>query len=706
MNAVAINGLHRSGSIALACALLSGNPVSAQAPKRHDPVAADAGIGLSPNDWPSFGRTPGEQHYSPLTSINDKNVERLGLAWSEDLPVGHTVSEPVAAGGMVFTATGHSFISAFDAMTGTVKWTYDTQAAEKAGYKLRQGYGTRGLAYADGHLFVATHDGRLISLDAKTGAVLWSVLTTEPGDLRFIAGAPRVFGNRVIIGHGGGDGSGARGYVTAYDKDSGKQLWRFFIVPGNPADGFEEPAMEMAAKTWFGKWWQYGGGGTAWNAFSYDPELSLIYIGTGNGYPYSQALRSENKGDNLFLASIVAVKADTGKYVWHYQVNPAEQWDYNATMDMTLATIAIEGKPRKVLMQAPKNGFFYVLDRINGKLISAEPFAKVTWALKIDLKTGRPDENPGARYHDKDLFEMWPSVGGAHSWLPQSFDPKTGLVYIPVIERGMIIGDKGIDEKTWKPMINLVGGPGVTGNFEPELPGSHKSFLKAWDPIAQKARWTVETPGDWPGGTMATAGNLVFQGQLDHKFNAYAADTGKLLWTFDAKSPIVAPPVTYAVEGKQYVSVLTGNGSSGAGFFGLHSEQFGIDYRTMPRRILTFALGGTKELPAAPPPPKLVAPNDSDYHADAAVALKGLIVFHTTCAVCHGFMGHAAGAAPDLRTSPIPATKELFEQVVKGGAYVSQGMPKYDDLPQDDIDAVRQYIRSIGQELPKEKASN
>jgi quinohemoprotein ethanol dehydrogenase len=666
--------------------------------------ATEAETGFAPNDWPSFGRTGSEQHYSPLDIVNDRNVGKLGLAWSQDLPDGNAVTAPVAAGGRVFTATGHSLVSAFDAITGKLVWRYDTHASEKSGYKLRQGYGSRGLAYADGRIFVGTHDGRLISIDAQTGRPVWSVLTTQPGDLRFITGAPRVFAGKVIIGHGGADGSRARGYVTCYDAKDGRQLWRFYTVPGNPADGFEDAAQAMAAKTWHGQWWKDGAGGVAWNAFSYDTELNRFYIGTGNGFAFNQTIRSEGRGDNLFLSSIVALDADSGRYVWHYQVNPGEQWDYDAAMDMTLATLTIDGKPRKVLMQAPKNGFFYLIDRTDGKLISAQPFAKVTWASRIDVATGRPVENPGARYHGREPFEMWPSMTGAHSWLPQSYSPKTGLVYLPVIERGMIIGDRGIDPKTWTPPVNLLGGLGIMGDFAPDLPGSRRSFLKAWDPIAQKARWTVETPGDWPGGTMATAGNLVFQGQADHKFNAYAADSGKLLWSFDARAPVVAPPISYGVNAHQYVTVLTGSGASGGGFYSAGSSQFGINYRTMPRRVLTFALGGTATLPAPPPSPKLLPPPEPQPRPAQSLAERGNLMFHMACAACHGAGGVVAGTAPDLRSSTIPPQQAAFDAVVRGGALVSKGMPQFADLPVADVEAIRQYLRTLAQALPKQSA--
>jgi quinohemoprotein ethanol dehydrogenase len=573
-----------------------------------------------------------------------------------------------------------------------------------SGHKLRQGYGSRGLAYAGGRVFIATQDGRLIALDGKTGQPIWTTQTIAKDDNAYISGAPRVFDGKVIIGFGGADGGGVRGYVSCYDAASGRLLWRFYTVPGNPAVDHDETT-RIAAKTWHGEWWKKGGGGTAWNGLTYDPELKRFYIGTGNGYPYNHVLRSPGGGDNLFLASIVAVDAATGKYIWHYQINPGEQWDYKTTQDITLATIPIDGKPRKVLLQAPTNGFFYVLDRTTGKLLSAKPFVKVTWASGIDMKTGRPIETPGARYHGKALFEMWPNIVGGHSWLPQSYSPKTGLVYIPTIQRGMIIGDKGLDlAKEQLPVhpANVNAGMGVTGSYLPDFKGQG-SFLRAWDPVTQTARWSVALPGDWPGGTMATGGSLVFQGRIDNRFNAYDAKDGKLLWSYDTRSPVVAPPISYAVGGKQYVTVITGTGGAGGGYHGKGLQAFEVDYRTMARRVLTFAIGGTATLPPAPPRVPRVAPADPDFRRDDGLAQRGNIAYHIACGTCHGGAGMAAGTAPDLRISPIPASHDAFFSVVRDGALVPNGMPRFDDLPPDQIEAIRQYLRTLGQDLPKAK---
>jgi quinohemoprotein ethanol dehydrogenase len=660
-------------------------------------VTAAAAQTPDPNDWPVYGRTAAEQHHSPLEAINQKNVERLGLAWYRDLDVGNPVSAPVEVDGVLYFGVGYSIIHAVDATTGKLIWRYDPGVPDVAGRKLRVGWGIRGIAYSGGKVFTGTNDGRLIAIDAASGRAVWTAATVEPGDSRFISGPPRVFDGKVIIGHGGADFDDIRGYVTTYDANTGKQLWRFYTVPGNPADGFENDAMKMAAETWAGEWWKYGGGGTVWNAITYDPEFDRIYLGVGNGAPWNRRIRSAGKGDNLFLASIVALEADTGRYVWHYQVNPGESWDYNAAMDIELATLVIDGAERKVLMHAPKNGFFYVIDRATGKLISAEPFAKVNWATSIDLKTGRPIERHDIRYQEGKSL-MWPGPVGAHSWLPMSFNPATRLVYIPAIELPAEYDDVPDDAKSWRRTPGYGVDGGVLIDFNPDVPGAGTSSLLAWDPVRQKEVWRVSTPGFWNGGTITTAGKLVFQGQVDSRFNAYAADTGKLLWSYAAGAPVIAPPITYRVRGRQYVTVLAGMGTSGAAL-GPLLEDFAIDYRTQARRVLTFALDGREQLPAAPAPRKVEAFEDASYQPDASAGTEGLVTFARHCATCHGVAAIAKGAAPDLRGSPAVASADAFSSIVRGGALVPRGMPRFEEFTDQDIAALRGYLRSRAHDL-------
>ena len=409
----------------------------------NDATLAEVGDG---RNWLAFGRNYSEQRYSPLDQVNVETVKRLGLDWYLDLPDENTEnSTPLAVDGVIYFTGSYSRVHAVDAKTGKELWTYDPKSIEHAGDRLRVMWDiSRGLAYWNGKVIIATIDGRLVGLDAKNGSKLWEVQTTDTEKPLYITGAPKVFRGKVIIGNGGTEISAARGYLTAYDADTGEFAWRFWVVPGNPADGFEDEAMEMAAKTWTGEWWKVGGGGNTWHGITYDPEFNQVLIGTGNGSPWNRKIRSPGGGDNLFLCSIVALDADTGKYKWHYQTVPGESWDYNSSMDIVLADLAIDGAPRKVLLHAPKNGFFYVIDRSNGKLLSAEKIGKATWASHIDMATGRPVEVPGARYEDGEE-EVWPSPFGVHSWHAMSFNPKTGLVYIPTIEMAGVYKDTGID---------------------------------------------------------------------------------------------------------------------------------------------------------------------------------------------------------------------------------------------------------------------
>jgi quinohemoprotein ethanol dehydrogenase len=655
------------------------------------PLLAHAAGPASADDWPNFGRDGSEQHYSPLADISGQNIDKLRLAWHFDLEPGFTVSTPVAAEGKLFTTTGHSRIRALDATSGKLLWEYDARTREIASSSLHMSWGNKGLAYWNGRVFIATTDGRVIALDAGTGKPVWEQRQYELSDLRNSNGAPRVFDGKVIIGHGGADLSPIRGYVTAYDAMTGKQLWRFYAVPGDPAMPATNRAEAVMRPTWKGDWYGKGGGGTAWNAFSYDAELGLVYLGIGNGYPYNQQLRSPGGGDNLFLASIVAVKADTGEYVWHYQVCPAEQWDCTAVQDMTLATLSIDGKPRKVLMQAPKNGFFYVLDAATGQFISAEKFAKVTWAERIDAATGRPVENPGIRYQDKtSLFEMWPGPQGAHSWLPQAFSPRTNLVYIPVMDLGALIGPPSGAK-------DFTAGMGVTLIPDVELPDSRRSYLRAWDPIAQQAAWSQDLPGDWPGGVLATAGDLVFQGRIDGQFVAYDAKSGKQVWSFKADAPIVAAPISYRVNGRQYVTVLTGSGSQGGGILATGNAAFRTDYR-LPRHVLTFAIGGTDQLPPYQPP-ALVTPKDPDFQLVPDQVTAGAMAYAMgACLVCHGMNAIGGGAAPDLRYSPLIVNAQAFKAVVKDGALKLNGMPAAAQLSDEQTESIRYYLRAVAQQ--------
>ena len=639
-------------------------------------------------DWPGYGGID-ENHYSPLTEINDGNVGKLGLAWSHDInDGGSSLSAPIAVNGILYFASGYDHVRALDASNGRELWHVDLKATQKAGRKMRGAWGIRGLAYDDGQIFVGTIDGRLTAINARTGHVAWSVMTIGKDDERYISGAPWTFKGKVLIGHGGADFAPIRGYVTAYDQTTGKQLWRFHTVPGDPTLGFENKAMAMAAKTWTGQWWKYGGGGTAWNAMAYDPKYNRIYIGVGNGSPWNRKIRSPGGGDNMFLCSIVALDADTGAYVWHYQTNPGETWDFNSAMDIELTQLTIDGKPRDVLMQAPKNGFFYVIDRKDGKLISAKNFVPVNWAKGVDLKTGRPMENPQARFPDGKAAIVYPSPFGAHNIEAMSFNPGTGLVYIPAMDQGRTYIDPP-DLHNFKvspaPVIrnNGIGSP--PADMKPRPPSS---FLIAWDPRTQKEAWRVPYAGmRGGGGTLSTAGGLLFQGRATGQFKAYDAKSGTELWSFDAQTAVMADPISYRVKGKQYVTVVAGSRFPTA--LGVGQPEW--NYRVNRWRVLTFALGGTAKLPA-PDKSEMPFVDDISLAVSPAVAAHGAELYHQSCVLCHGVNAASGGAAPDLRQSGIVTDAASFASVVKEGALVTQGMPRFGELGAADIAALRQYL--------------
>jgi quinohemoprotein ethanol dehydrogenase len=649
------------------------------------------------SNWQNYGRTYSDTHFSPLTQINDRNIARLGLAWSRDLDTFNSFTAPLEVAGVLYFALGYSVIHAMDARTGQLLWKYDPQVWKIDSEKLRAGWGIRGIAFDHGKVFTGTRDGRLLAVDAQTGKLLWSVLTVEPDSDAAIVGPPWVFKNKVVIGWSGGDYGPLRGYVTAYDQDTGKQAWRFYTVPGDPSKGFEDSAQALAAQTWSGAWWKLGGGGAVWNAMNYDPKYNRLYIGTGNGFPWNQKLRSPGGGDNLFIASIVALDADTGQYAWHYQVNPADGWDYDNAADIQLADLKIDGRIRSVILHAPKNGFFYVIDRATGKLISAGKFAPANWADHIDVATGRPVETPFAHYPDGKPFEMYPSPVGAHGVTTMSFNPHTALAYVPTVDQHWVFVDPP-NIADWKPTAGMHVNTGL-GPSPPtiKLP-EPTSSLVAYDPVRQKIAWQIPQNTRSNGGTITTAGNLVFQGLNTGNFVAYAADTGKLLWSFPAQNGILGNAITYSVAGKQYVTVLTGWRSSFAG-------KPDWDYRQQKRRVLTFVLDGKAELAPAEFLEQPVV-DDPAMKIDPAQAALGARIFNTTCVICHGIGMRAGGAAPDLRKSGVPLEAGAFKSVVVDGGLVERGMPRFSDLTDPQLEGLRVYIRQRAREDLAGKAAD
>ncbi len=654
-----------------------------------DAAIADESDGAN---WLAYGKTASEKRYSPLTQINLDNVKNLGIEWFMDLPQDRTLlGTPLVVDGVMYFTGSYSRTRAVDAKTGTLLWEYDPESTRHAGDRLRVMWdSSRGLAFWKGKVIIATIDGRLVAIDAKTGKRVWETMTIDPKKAYYITGAPKVFRDKVVIGNGGTEFDAARGYVTAYDAATGKQAWRFWIVPGNPADGFENAAMEMAAKTWTGEWWKHGGGGNTWNGITYDPEYNQIIMGTGNGSPWNRKIRSPGGGDNLFLCSLVAVDADTGEYKWHYQTVPGETWDYNSNMDVVLADLEIDGKTVKALMHAPKNGFFYVIDRKDGALLSAEKIGKVTWASHIDMKTGRPVEIPGSRYEDGEQ-EVWPGPVGVHSWHAMSYNPNTGLAYIPTIEMPGTFKDTGIDLKAWE-SPSFRTSVGVEGFTEDTPADVGSAALLAWDPVKQQKAWSVPLPNNWNPGTLTTASNLVFQGRADGALVAYNAINGAQVWSIELGSGISAPPITYTVDGVQHISLLVGWGGALPAIAGSLAAQHGWAYRVHPRRLFTFSLNGTVPVPPSPPP---VVPTPLDvegFQVDAALATEGRTLYSEVCAMCHGGGAVSGGKAPDLRASPIATDRATFADVVVNGRQVL-GMPRFKEFGDRDVDALYNYIR-------------
>ena len=549
----------------------------------------------SPNEWLLHGRTYAEERHSPLDQINTSNVDQIGLSWSFETGTnrGHETT-PIVKDGVMFITAPWSVVHALDAKTGDLLWTHDPKVERAWANNACCDVVNRGVALYENSIFFGTIDGRLISLDKDTGTENWSILTIDKSRPYTITGAPRIVKGNVIIGNGGGE-FGVRGYVTAYDVDSGDELWRFYTVPGNPNEPFESPEMEIAAKTWSGgKWWEYGGGGTVWDSMAYDPALDTLYIGTGNGSPWNRYVRSPGGGDNLYLSSIVALDPDTGDYKWHYQTTPGDSWDYTATQHMILADLEINGQMRKVIMQAPKNGFFYVIDRTNGELISAENYVPINWATHVDMETGRPVENPANNYFDTPALTT-PGPLGGHNWQPMAFNPDTGLVYIPAQEMLFVYShDKDFEynPKTWNTgqqieMTYLPKNPDELAMVDKATFG----YLLAWDPVAQKEVWREQYQRPWSGGLLSTAGDLVLQGTSDGRFIAYQADSGTSLWEVEVGQGIIAPPITYKIDGVQYIAVQVGYGGAYALMGGLQSEN---KNPAKNGRMMVFKLGGEK----------------------------------------------------------------------------------------------------------------
>ncbi len=661
-------------------------------------AAADS----EPHNWLSHGRTYDEQRFSPLTSISNSNIDRLGLAWHTDLNSHRGIeATPIVVDGRMFVTGAWSVVYAIDARNGELLWTFDPEVPREWSKYACCDVVNRGVAVWKGQVYVGTLDGRIVAIDAASGKRLWAMQTTDKSFPYTITGAPRIVTGNVVIGNGGAD-YGVRGYVTGYDAEWGQRQWRFHTVPDNPAKGFtaeNASAMQMAAATWSGEWWQTGGGGTVWNAMAFDPDLNLLYIGVGNGTPWSRTQRSPEGGDNLFLSSIVAINPNNGEYVWHYQTTPGESWNFSATESIILADLDIDGQQRKTLIQAPKNGFFYVLDRTNGELISAEPYVTVNWASHIDPATGRPVEFPHAQYGAEGRVIL-PGASGGHSWHPMSFSPLTGLAYIPAHD---VPNTYRLNtDYEYRPGYQNTGiVEGVT-DYDALNPSDQRqkirfgTYLIAWNPVTQSAAWKKSLP-DLGGGTLATAGNLVFQGLGNGKFVAYKADDGKKLWSYDAGTSIMPGPVSYAIDGEQYVAVMVGRG----GGSGLVGGMLGRRWQNVENanRVIAFKLDGQATMPKPAHIDRL--PEPPETKADPALVQHGKELYHDHCYVCHGLGAEGGGVLPDLRYASA-AVHEAWSAIVIDGALAERGMRSWADvLDTHDAAAIQAYITAEARTLLK-----
>lgn len=652
-------------------------------------------------DWLTLGGNQMMQHYSPLNLITKQNVKDLGFAWAYDastyigtVPRGLEAT-PIVVDGVMYTSGAWGAVYALDAKTGKERWTYKPNVDASYGRRACCDVVNRGVAVWEGHVYVGTLDGYLTCLDAETGKVIWNIDTfTDRTKAYTITSPPQVAGNIVMIGNSGGE-YGVRGYVTAYDLKTGEQKWRFWIVPGEPSKGYEHEEMEMAAETWDpNSHWPTGMGGTVWGESAYDRELNLLYIGTGNSTPYPIWFRSPAGGDNLFLSSIIAINPDNGKMVWYYQTTPGEIWDYTATQNIVLADLSINNKERKVLMMAPKNGFYYVLDRATGELISADKYTKVNWASHVDLETGRPVLTEQGQWYDKEPKLVVPYLGGGHVWQPMSFNPNTGLVYIP--ERAVPQVFKSFDTYKWLPDVDNTNldyanmfkfKKNVADQIKSAEDTLRSESLLAYDPVQQKAIWKF-TEGGPDGGIMSTP-ELVFQGTRTGYLNVHDAKTGAKLKSIFTGVGIMAAPTTYSIDGEQYVSVMAGYGGAETSAYLPDGVVFQYENKG---RILTFKLGGG-ETPLPPKKKPIETPTSPTTAIKTELLEKGAALYEFYCFICHGNFGDKhLSQHPDL--SKLTEAKHMtFNDILLKGILSENGMANFSNsLSEADVEAIHHYL--------------
>jgi quinohemoprotein ethanol dehydrogenase len=652
------------------------------------PAQTYAAPPANPNsEWLFYGNNRDAQFYSPLDKINDKNVQKLGLAWSADIPIKDAlVGNALVADGVVYQSGAKNFVFANDVRTGKQIWAFDPQYdytdgsfATYIGARIN-----RGLALWEDKVLIATGDCRMIAIDRKSGKKAWETISCDKTELQMQTGAPHVGGGMVFTGNSCLDSGTMRGFVTAYDVKTGKQKWRWYTVPGDPSKPQENAVYEMAAKTWGTDWYSKTKGcGQVWEVITHDEKLNMVYIGVAGVSPFNPKARGKNAGDELFTNSIVALKADTGEYVWHYKLTPHDGWNLEP-MPLVIADLPIKGKTQRVVIEAAKNGFLYVLDAKTGKFISANNFAPVNWATHVDKKTGRPVLSPEGDWWSKpEGATVYGAIQGLRNWNPMAYNPNTQLAYIPIqvmpehlkadpkeLMGGTVWDITGVDTKKW----------------------IREGRLTAWDPLTQKARWSVSQPNTANGGVITTAGNLVFQGTGEGKIEARAADTGKLLWSSDAAGIPVAAPTTIEIDGEQILLVPTGNGGSSA--TARFMPQFASsckECRNAPTRLLAFKLGGTAQIPKIEerePQAQPVRPLQSLAQAESGANLFK----REACEVCHGLEALAiSGSVPDLRRTGTQR-HDLFSKIVKGGLLKGLGMPEFAHLEDDEVRDLQAYV--------------
>lgn len=673
--------LAATGLLAAAVTLADGNVT-------NERVLSEAGKG---ENWFLKGGDFRGTHHSPLSQVNEENVDQLGLAWAADLPIPDGISTtPIIVDGIIYLSGAYSVVLAIDASNGRILWSYDPQVRNAFADRPQLSWISRvnrGVAVWNGDVFATTADCRLISIDAATGKMNWTRQTCENAEGYSISDSPYVGGGKVFVGNAGSESElKNRGYISAYDADDGDLAWRFFIVPSDNPDENDTPALKMAARTWSGDVLEkFGGGGNSWNEMTYDPVSNQLFFGTSGSHLYSYTERSPGGGDNLFLSSIVAVNADTGEYNWHYQTVDKDSWDYNATMNIVLADLNIDGNDRETVLIAPKNGFHYALDRHTGELLTAGKYAKVNWATHINMETGRPNYDPDAEYWtagDDESVLFWPNYWGAHSWNPMAFSPITKLSYIPVVDLPSVVNNEGSGEDVVL-FTELDGAP-------------HKpAKLVAFDPVTQSIRWSVDRDLPYNGGLMTTAGNLVFQGTAEGYFESFAADDGERLWSVQTGSAINAAPASYSLGGTQYILIPIG---AGGGLQFLYPEMHSSEESKGPTRLLAFSLEGEASMPSpgAGYPP---LPDQPKLEASAETIARGKQLYGQACKFCHGFeaVTRFGGSVPDLRYANAE-THATWHGIVVGGAKSANGMPAM-ELDIEQSEAIRSYVLSLSEEI-------